>query len=56
MAKKAGAKVIAFCGQAGKDACVVNDNNIDAFFPVLRSVCTAEEAMNAENARQNLCI
>lgn len=53
-AKKYGCKVIAFAGSVTKEAIVCNDNGIDAFFPIVRGVCTLEEAMNPANARANL--
>ena len=54
LAKKYGKKVIAFSGCVAKDAEVCNDHGIDAFFPVLRQVTTLEEALNPQNAYENL--
>jgi glycerate kinase len=54
LAKKYGKKVIAFSGCVTEEAEVCNDHGIDAFFPVLRTVCTLEEALNPENAYKNL--
>ena len=54
IAKKYGKKVIAFSGSVTEDAVVCNEHGIDAFFPILRGVVTLEEAMNAENARENM--
>jgi len=54
LAKKYGKKVIAFSGCVTEEAEVCNDYGIDAFFPVLRTVCTLEEALNPENAYKNL--
>ena len=54
LAKKYGKRVIAFCGCTTKEAEVVNDHGIDAFFPIMRTVCTLEEALNVENAYENL--
>ncbi|MDD3240169.1 MAG: glycerate kinase [Lachnospira sp.] len=54
IAKKYGKKVIAFSGCVTEDAAVCNEHGIDAFFPILRGVVTLEEAMNAENARENM--
>ncbi len=54
LAKKYGKPVIAFSGIVKKDAAVCNEAGIDAFFPILRRVGTLEEAMNPENARENL--
>ena len=36
------------------DAGVCNENGIDAFFPILRRVITVQEAMEKENARENM--
>lgn len=54
IAKKYGKKVIAFSGSVTEDAVICNEHGIDAFFPILRGVVTLEEAMNAENARENM--
>ena len=54
LAKKYHAKVIAFAGSVTKEASACNKEGIDAFFPILRSVCTLEEAMDPANARANL--
>ena len=54
LAKKYGKKVIAFSGCVTEDAEVCNDHGIDAFFPALRKVTTLDEALNPENAYQNL--
>ena len=54
LAKKYYAKVIAFAGSVTKEASACNKEGIDAFFPILRSVCTLEEAMDPANARANL--
>lgn len=54
LAKKYGKRVIAFCGCTTKDSEVCNDHGIDAFFPILRTVTTLEEALNVENAYENL--
>ena len=54
LAKKYGKKVIAFCGCTTADADVCNDYGIDAFFPILRSVTTLEEALDMKNAYDNL--
>ena len=53
-AKKYGCKVIAFAGSVTKEATACNDNGIDAFFPIVRGVCTLEEAMQREKAMENL--
>ena len=54
LAKKYGKPVIAFSGCVSEDAGMCNDHGIDAFFPILRSVCTLEEAMDKGNAYCNL--
>ncbi len=54
LAKKYGKKVVAFAGSVTKDAVECNKNGIDAFFPILRGICTLEDAMKTENARENM--
>ncbi len=54
LAKKYNIPVIAFAGSVTKDAAECNKHGIDAFFPILRRICTLEEAMNTENAKVNL--
>lgn len=54
LAKKYGKKVIAFSGCVTEDACVCNEHGIDAFFPIMRTVVTLEEALKHENAYKNL--
>ncbi len=54
LAKKYGKRVIAFAGCVTNDAEVINDYGIDAFFPILRGVVTLDEALNKENAYNNL--
>lgn len=54
LAKKHGKKVIAFAGCVTKEAVKCNQEGIDAFFPILRSITTLEEAMNKENASENM--
>ncbi|MBP0966306.1 MAG: glycerate kinase [Oscillospiraceae bacterium] len=49
-AKQYGKPVIAFSGIVREGANACNSCGIDAFFPILRSICTAEEAMRPENA------
>lgn len=53
-AKKHGCKVLAFAGSVTKEAIACNENGIDAFFPIVRGVCTLEEAMDNDTARGNL--
>lgn len=54
LAKKYSKPVVAFSGCIGDDAHICNDFGIDAFFPILRQVVTLEEALNKENAYNNL--
>ena len=54
LAKKYGKPVIALAGCVTEDAESLNEHGIDAFFPILRTVMTPEEAMDPENARRNL--
>ncbi len=54
LAKHYGKPVIAFAGCVAEDAGACNAHGIDAFFPVLRTVCTLEDAMDAKNAYRNL--
>lgn len=54
IAKKYGKPVIGFAGCVTEDASVCNSCGIDAFFPVLRNVCTLEEAMDTDNAFANM--
>ncbi len=54
IAKKYNIPVIAFSGCVTEDATACNNHGIDAFFPVLRTVCTLEEALNVDNAYKNM--
>lgn len=54
VAKKYHKPVIAFSGCAEEDAPLCHDFGIDAFFPIIRKPCTMEEAMDTENAYENL--
>ena len=54
IAKKYGKPVIAFAGVVAPDATACNAHGIDAFFPILRRVSTLQEAMEPDNARQNM--
>ena len=54
IAKKYGLPVIALCGCVGDDAEICNQHGIDAYFPILRSITTAKEAMKPETAKKNL--
>jgi len=54
LAKKYGKPVIAFSGIIRDGAELSNENGIDAYFPILRGICTQEEAMNPDFAQKNL--
>lgn len=54
LAKEYGKPVLAFAGAVTKDAYVCNENGIDAFFPILRSVVSLEQAMDRRVASQNM--
>ena len=54
IAKEFNKPVLAFSGCVTKEAVLCNQEGINAFFPVLRSVVTLEEAMNTDNAMHNM--
>ena len=54
IAKEYNCTVLGFSGSVAKDATACNEKGIDAFFPILRGVSTLEEAMDNQNARQNM--
>lgn len=54
LAKRYGKPVIAFAGSVAPEAVACNEKGIDAFFPILRGICTLEEAMRPDTARRNL--
>lgn len=54
LAKQYGKKVLAFSGSVTKDAIACNAHGIDAYFPILRSVTTLEDAMDSARAAENL--
>lgn len=54
IAKKYGKLVIAFAGCLTEDAGACNGGGIDAFFPILRTVVTLDEAMAHDNAARNM--
>ncbi len=54
IAKKYKKTVIAFSGCVTDDAVNCNKHGIDAFFPILRTPCTLQEAMDCDNACKNL--
>lgn len=54
LAKKHGKIVVAFAGAVTDDAVVCNENGIDAFFSITRRPCSPDEAMDKNNAYENL--
>ena len=54
LAKKHGKTVIAFAGAVSEDATLCNAEGIDAFFQIVRRPCSLAEAMDKENAYNNL--
>lgn len=54
LAKKYHKPVIAFCGCVLDGAEVCNEYGIDAFFPILRTPCSLQQAMDCDNAYANL--
>ena len=54
LAKKHDKPVIAFSGCVSDEAVICNQHGIDAYFPVLRNVCTLEDAMDSKNAYKNM--
>lgn len=56
LAKKYNCRVIAFAGSVTDDACVCNEEGIDAFFPIVRGVTSLDEAMAPETAKKNMML
>ncbi len=54
IAKKHRIPVLAFAGAVTPEAGVCNEYGIDAFFPILRRICSLDEAMKPSHAQQNL--
>ena len=54
IAKRHGKTVLAFSGSVTEDATACNAKGIDAFFPILRSVVTLQDAMDHDNAAHNM--
>ena len=54
LAKRYNKTVIAFSGCVTDDATVCNEYGIDAFFPILKTPCTLQDAMDTKNAYKNL--
>ena len=53
-AKQYGKPVLAFSGCVTPDASACNEAGIDAFFPILRTVTSLEEAMEPRQAMENM--
>lgn len=45
---------IGVCGCATPEAVAVNNEGIDAYFPILQTICTLEEALSPDAASRNL--
>ena len=54
LAKRHGAKVLAFAGCLGDGVEAVNGAGIDAYFPILRKIVTLDEALDCRIASANL--
>ncbi len=54
LAKGHGVPVIALSGCIGDGAGICNEHGIAAFFPILRSITTVDEAMKRESATENM--
>lgn len=54
LAKKHDVPVVAFSGCLGEGTEVLNQNGIDAFFPIIQNVAPIEELMDSENAKKNM--
>lgn len=54
LAKRCGKPVIALGGGVTDGAAVCHDIGIDAMFPVVRGVCSLEDAMTPETAKHNI--
>ena len=54
IAKRYNKKVVVFARSVAKDAKACNSHGIDAYFPILRGICTLQEAMDKDTAAQNL--
>ena len=54
LAKRYGKPVVALAGSIAKDADRCREGGIDAFFSIVKGAVTLEEAMEKENAKENL--
>lgn len=54
LAKKYNKAVIAFAGIVDNEAVAVNNEGIDAFFPIIDKITSINEAMSIEKSKENL--
>ena len=54
LSKKHGKLCIALCGAAGEGAGSCNERGIDAYFPILRTPCSLDDAMDKKTAKANM--
>ena len=54
LAKAHGKPVTAFAGGVTEGARACHDEGIDAYFPIVRGVCSLEDALAVENAHRNM--
>ncbi len=54
IAKKYAVPTLAFAGAVTPEACLCNQEGVDAFFPIVRGISTLEEAMKPDVAYGNL--
>lgn len=54
LAKTYGKPVLAFAGGVTEEARACHGEGIDAYFPIVRGVCTLEQALNEETAYANM--
>ena len=54
LAKKYGKLVLGFSGAVTNGAAACNEAGIDAYFPIVRSAVSLEDAMKKKNAKENL--
>ncbi len=54
LAKAHGAVVVALAGSVTEDAGACNENGIDAYFPIIRSIMTLDQALESSTASRNL--
>lgn len=54
VSKKYGKRVIGVCGSAAQDASICNEHGIDAVFSIIKTVTSLDEAMEKNNAIENM--